>query len=59
METNGTGENKTKEDKMERAQYLIFKWVLFVIFLYYAYKFLDDHIHITRFVYSLFGTPGP
>ena len=43
------------KDRLEKAQYLIFKWVLFIIFLASAYQLLDSHIHISRFLSPLWS----
>lgn len=37
-------------DFLDRWQYLIFKTVLFILFLWAAYRLLDTHLHISDLV---------
>jgi hypothetical protein len=47
--------NNKRKDTLDEYQYRIFKWVVFISFLHYAYKLLDSEIPITRAIYSILG----
>jgi hypothetical protein len=42
-------------DFLDRWQYQIFRWVLFIISLWVMFELLDSHIHILRFVSGMVG----
>ena len=42
-------------DPLDKLQYRIFKWVLFIFFLATTFKLVNSEIHITQFVYSMLG----
>jgi hypothetical protein len=44
-----------EHDFLEVWQYRIFRWILFIIFLYFAYEFLNSHVPISKFVLHFFG----
>lgn len=46
---------KKDRDPFDECQYRIFRWLLFILFIYYALQFLDSHIHLRRFISGLVG----
>jgi hypothetical protein len=47
--------NNRFRGKLDEWQYRVFQWVLFIIFLYSAYQFLNNHVPISKFVTRLLG----
>ncbi len=47
--------NQNNQDPLDRWQYRIFRWVLFIIALYFMWKFLNDHVPIGKAIGKLLG----
>ncbi len=45
----------SEKDSLDVWQYRIFRWVLFILFLFGVLKLVDDQLHIRQFLRRLFG----